>query len=103
MMDERHKASACPGCGKVLDASTHVGGTRGGGGTPSEGDVSLCLYCGQPNRYRADLSIEPISSRELVGLFKAEPEFERAYNALQERIKERDYDAPEGIPDRRQE
>jgi hypothetical protein len=101
MKDERHKSTECAGCGENLDASTHVGGTRGGSGTPSKGDVTLCLYCGQPSRYLADLSLEPISSRELVGLFKAEPDFQRTYEALQERIKERDYDAPEGIPDRR--
>jgi uncharacterized protein with PIN domain len=42
MMDDK---SPCPACGKQIDANTAV--ADGEEGTPSDGDVGVCVYCGQ--------------------------------------------------------
>lgn len=43
----------CPVCGKPNDAATAVDRS---GVRPQPGDASICLYCGTPLRYTADLT-----------------------------------------------
>lgn len=54
-MPKLNDPSACPNCGKVMDAATAVDGS---GAVPQEGDVSVCLYCGEALQFGPDLDLE---------------------------------------------
>ena len=56
-------ATACPGCGEVLDGAFEATGRR-----PSGGDLSICAYCGSVNQFTAQLGLEQMSERELSAL-----------------------------------
>ena len=44
--------SACPSCGKVLDAASSLQGRK-----PKAGDVSICLECANVGIFDADLTL----------------------------------------------
>jgi hypothetical protein len=60
--------SVCPGCGKPLDAATQASNMPI---RPKEGDISLCVRCGDVARYDAELRLRACSDLELAGLVKA--------------------------------
>ncbi len=70
----RHRAYKCPGCGKLLDACTQVSpnGTKHTG-KPKPGDLSVCINCGQPLRWRHNLKLEPVSTWDLAQLERSDP------------------------------
>jgi hypothetical protein len=57
-----HTASACLGCGKLLDASLGVG-TRS---KPRTGAVTVCLDCGHLQAYDGKLQLRPLTETEMV-------------------------------------
>lgn len=50
----------CPACGRKLDATTGVNSED----SPSEGDISFCLYCGEMLTFSADLTMEVLSQKD---------------------------------------
>ena len=65
----RHPESRCPQCNYKLDGSTHVHG--GKIGPPKEGDISLCINCGQVLTYDGELHLRKITVRE-IGQFMSD-------------------------------
>ena len=59
----RHIETACLSCGKGLDAAAQIGA---GMPSPSEGDVTVCLYCRHVMIYNADLSLRNPTDAEVV-------------------------------------
>jgi hypothetical protein len=64
-MDEikssRTPATKCPGCGKILDATTGIG-------TPEPGDFSICAYCRTWLIYKDDLTMRLVTTEDLEKL-----------------------------------
>lgn len=58
-------ACSCPHCGKELNAATNVDGE---GGSPSEGDISLCIGCGGFLTFNKDLTVRELSYDDVVDL-----------------------------------
>lgn len=54
-MTQRVPESACPTCGKVMDMAT---ATDGSGVSPVEGDVTVCIGCGDALSFGPGLSLE---------------------------------------------
>jgi len=50
------KTTKCAKCSKVLDACTNVTGEDG----PSEGDYTLCAYCGSLYTFDSQLDLVPV-------------------------------------------
>jgi hypothetical protein len=60
----RHQASACLGCGKVLDASTGVGNRA----QPRAGAITVCLDCGHVQAYDGKLQLRPLTDEEMIDI-----------------------------------
>lgn len=60
-MSVRIKESACPHCGKALDAATS---TQDPGARPGPGDVSICIECTNWNKYNENLELEPFTEAD---------------------------------------
>ena len=62
----RHATSACPQCGKVLDAATptRLEDKR----APEPGDISVCLHCHGLLVYGDDMSLREPTDDEIVEL-----------------------------------
>jgi hypothetical protein len=56
-----HPLVACLGCGKVLDSAFGVDD-----GTPSAGDISMCMYCGHLAKYSDSVTIHQLTGAELI-------------------------------------
>jgi hypothetical protein len=66
-MSDAHRIKSnpgCPSCKAVLSAATNVAGNGSG---PSDGDFSVCVYCGQ-------LLVFRVSPRGRVSIAKLEDE-----------------------------
>lgn len=61
----RHVSTPCLSCGKPLDSSSMVG-PNGETATPSEGDMTVCLYCRHLMTYNADLSLRNLTGEEII-------------------------------------
>lgn len=59
-MNDRIKENNCRNCGHTLDACTAIED----GATPSTGDISICLYCGELSAFTEDLTIRKVSKEE---------------------------------------
>lgn len=46
--------TTCPACNKELERTTHSSGTRQ---EPCEGDISVCIGCGNLMEFNADLTL----------------------------------------------
>lgn len=55
----------CPSCSKDLSGATAVDGSDV---APRGGDITVCIYCSAALRFAADLSVLPLSKRELMAL-----------------------------------
>lgn len=55
----------CPTCGYVVDSATHVGDKEI---SPNDGDLSLCLKCGEILVFNPDLSLRASTLNDLMGL-----------------------------------
>lgn len=64
------KENNCPSCGKLTDTATAVEGDY----TPSDGDISLCIYCGAINQFDSELNIVPMPLETLANIKYSEPE-----------------------------
>lgn len=53
--------ASCPYCGYKLDAVS-------GKGTPSSGDLSVCLNCASPLCFTDDLKLRVLTSKEIAEL-----------------------------------
>lgn len=71
---ERLRNCTCPRCGKRCDAATSYDLQRN---IPSDGDITVCWYCGGIGRYRindeADFNIIAISDEELTQMALEDP------------------------------
>jgi hypothetical protein len=58
-----HRTPKCPclSCGKKLDAAS----VMVGGGEPSEGSISICLYCGHIMAFDSELRLRELSVKEI--------------------------------------
>lgn len=61
-MSYQTPASSCPSCGTTVDASTSVAGDH----APSPGDVSICMYCGHLMAFADDLTLRPLTDKEML-------------------------------------
>jgi hypothetical protein len=61
MTDTRVPESICPSCGAPNDGATAPLCDA----KPSEGDASVCMYCGHLAIFRADLTLRDASPQEL--------------------------------------
>jgi hypothetical protein len=69
----RTPATICEKCGHTLDAATPAEP----GNTPKEGDFSVCVGCGEPYAFRADLTLRRLSPRELNTTYRGALPFVR--------------------------
>jgi hypothetical protein len=53
--------SACPSCGKVLDAATHP---TADDIRPKVGDISICFYCGNLMAFGDELTLRKLTDAE---------------------------------------
>jgi hypothetical protein len=60
-------AYTCPTCGDLNDAASNEHGA-----TPSEGDVSMCVNCGEITMFNADLS-QRIPTEEEMAAIRSDP------------------------------
>lgn len=60
--------SRCPQCNYKLDAASVA---EGEDRLPCEGDVSVCLNCGQVMKYQADLTLRQITAHEIAEIMEA--------------------------------
>ncbi|MCY3569295.1 MAG: hypothetical protein OXH38_11750 [Chloroflexi bacterium] len=74
-------ASACPTCGKVLDAAT------GDAPKPSPGDFTICLCCAEPALFDDDLALGAPTGEE-VEEFYAVPELARMQALAARRVRD---------------
>ena len=66
MVTTRLPPAECPNCGtKVTAASTVEHDDRS---EPSEGDLAICLYCGELNAYTREFKLRPLTRAELSDL-----------------------------------
>jgi hypothetical protein len=63
--DERLPLSYCTACDHELDGATYAGQ---GGRVPTEGDYTVCIYCGNAMVYRADQTLRAVTLSEWVHL-----------------------------------
>jgi hypothetical protein len=75
--------SKCPKCGASLDAVSPVGDKEA---TPSEGDFSICGYCGTFLRFGEDLQIKTADNTDLNELFQDNPHVYRALIAARNKL-----------------
>ena len=68
----KHPVSHCPQCNYKLDGSSHIHGESTT--APEEGDLSVCLNCGQVLTYEANQTMRKITVRELAAFMKENPE-----------------------------
>ena len=65
----------CPFCGYHTDQVTSIKDTEFDNTVkPNEGDINICLKCGKPSTYGADLKLRKMNKKELIELQKEEPE-----------------------------
>lgn len=54
----------CPACGYPMDCATGIGHQR----SPSPGDVTVCISCGDISLFNDDLSLRTPSPGEMMAL-----------------------------------
>lgn len=60
----KHAANFCPACGYRSDSSTSIGTQA----VPKPGDITLCIKCGEMNRFTQSLQLEPVPDDWLADL-----------------------------------
>jgi hypothetical protein len=63
--------SSCPNCHKLLNAASFLGDEKK---IPKPKDLSVCVYCATPLRYKEDLSLELLPEEEFQELQGSEIE-----------------------------
>lgn len=61
----RYKEQHCPSCNHILDAATHIENDEV---IPSEGDYSICMYCGEILRFGKDQELILATQEDLENL-----------------------------------
>ena len=89
----RHPTTTCPGCGAALSASVAPMDPDAAPGTE---DLSVCLHCAQPFRYREGLTLEVLTMEDVVAMDRKEPGLLAKVEALIKAVEERDEDYGEG-------
>ena len=67
----QHPGTKCPVCGFVLNASGNP--LLYGGDPPKEGDITICLQCGQPFEYQKDLRLKPMTAADIAMRNRQQP------------------------------
>lgn len=75
-----HPDNICTNCHKKLDDATSTSKERR---FPMEGDICICVYCGQVGEYDADLKINPLREDQVLKLFKEYPYLEQQILKIQ--------------------
>lgn len=65
MNDRLNPQTLCPTCGNLLDGATCPTEEDA---SPSEGDLSICLYCGTMLEFQADLTLCKLSDEKYAEL-----------------------------------
>jgi hypothetical protein len=78
----RLRASQCPHCGKRLDALSTLDGPVPD--HPTEGDLMVCIGCGEALRFDAKLLLRKITAAELADLH---PETAAEFHATQTAVR----------------
>ena len=78
------KESHCGECKKPLDGATSVEGDY----TPSENDLSVCIYCGAINQFNSDLELELCSEEVLNEIREGAPVIWLSLQKAQKIVKE---------------
>lgn len=76
----------CPSCGIPLTGAIGVDGEN----EPSEGDISVCFYCGEILTFKSDLSTNKISLDKLNEIRLNDIETYKMLMALSKKIKSKD-------------
>lgn len=87
-----HEGTICPGCGATLNASARLGDDL----VPSVGDLTICLECGQPFMYKAELKLAPLSTEQMARISRCHPVVGRQLELAMENAKQRDEDGRQG-------
>lgn len=61
MIETQHAETVCQKCDHKLNTSA---GLTAGLANPEEGDISICLYCGEISIYRSDLTLRKPTEQE---------------------------------------
>lgn len=67
--EHRVKGSACPACGKIMDAATNLVDS----GAPRQGDLSICLYCQALLQFEADGRLKMLPAEVLADIARRQP------------------------------
>jgi len=73
--------SACPTCHELNDAATDIDNTNA---TPKEGDLSVCLNCGEIMVFNADRTTRAVALNDLTAL---PPEIHAQLDRVQQTIR----------------
>ena len=83
-----HNSTNCPSCGHEIDAATDISDE---GNTPSNGDISICLYCGGINQYfirDESLTIQEMTQSSLDELKNEDPKTWNMIFVYQEKLRQ---------------
>lgn len=84
MKSQKIAGSKCPGCSALLDGVTSFEGK-----TPTRGDITICIYCGQVCCFCDDMGLRIASKNDLKGEHREKVLFMR--KKIIDRIKKNDY------------
>jgi hypothetical protein len=56
--------NSCPSCGKKLNATNCVGADN----APSEGDFTVCMYCGHLMAFGKNLQLRELTDEEMIDI-----------------------------------
>jgi len=74
------KVNKCSNCQHLLDAATNLENEKV---EPNDGDISICVYCGQIGQYSSDGSISPMREDQMYSLFKEQPDLAKQVLEIQ--------------------
>jgi hypothetical protein len=66
LTEHRSPRCKCPACGFILDTATNVNGSK----SPSFGDITICLYCGEIAVYDVGLMLRSAEQSEIDDMKK---------------------------------
>lgn len=65
-----HSKNTCSNCNNMLDAATTFEGTEV---PPTDGDISVCAYCGQLGIYDGEMRVRKMNESEMYILYSEQP------------------------------
>lgn len=71
MTNGPYQNAYCINCGTQIDGADNIDGS---GGTPSPGDISVCIYCGTAAQFTEELALTAIEDQELINSINSDPQ-----------------------------